>query len=124
MVNYDCPNHYEDYVHRVGRTGRAGKKGTSYTFITEDEGSYAGDVIKAMELAGTKVRSARGCLKINAEYLQAPEELKELWKTYVAEHKNTKKTSGFGGSGFKFNNEEMSHKNDMKMLTLMVRLVQ
>ena len=24
VVNFDCPNHYEDYVHRVGRTGRAG----------------------------------------------------------------------------------------------------
>ncbi|XP_064213354.1 probable ATP-dependent RNA helicase DDX46 isoform X2 [Tribolium castaneum] len=23
VVNYDCPNHYEDYVHRCGRTGRA-----------------------------------------------------------------------------------------------------
>ena len=21
VVNYDCPNHYEDYVHRCGRTG-------------------------------------------------------------------------------------------------------
>ena len=37
VVNYDCPNHYEDYVHRVGRTGRAGNAGTSYTFITEAE---------------------------------------------------------------------------------------
>ncbi len=27
VVNYDCPNHYEDYVHRCGRTGRAGNKG-------------------------------------------------------------------------------------------------
>lgn len=33
VVNYDCPNHYEDYVHRVGRTGRAGNKGFAYTFI-------------------------------------------------------------------------------------------
>ena len=24
VVNYDFPNHIEDYVHRVGRTGRAG----------------------------------------------------------------------------------------------------
>lgn len=24
VVNYDVPNHHEDYVHRVGRTGRAG----------------------------------------------------------------------------------------------------
>lgn len=27
VINYDCPNHYEDYVHRCGRTGRAGNKG-------------------------------------------------------------------------------------------------
>ena len=26
VINYNCPNHYEDYVHRVGRTGRAGNK--------------------------------------------------------------------------------------------------
>eukprot|EP00501_MAST-03F_sp_TOSAG23-6_P000710 GSMAST32.ASY1.ANO1.738.1 assembled CDS len=31
VVNFDTPNHLEDYVHRVGRTGRAGKVGTSYT---------------------------------------------------------------------------------------------
>lgn len=33
VLNYDCPNHHEDYVHRVGRTGRAGQKGTAITFI-------------------------------------------------------------------------------------------
>ncbi|XP_052443872.1 probable ATP-dependent RNA helicase DDX46 isoform X3 [Carassius gibelio] len=26
VINYGCPNHYEDYVHRAGRTGRAGNK--------------------------------------------------------------------------------------------------
>lgn len=26
VVNFDVPNHHEDYVHRVGRTGRAGQK--------------------------------------------------------------------------------------------------
>ena len=40
VVNYDCPNHYEDYVHRVGRTGRAGLKGTAYTFIQPDQPRY------------------------------------------------------------------------------------
>lgn len=35
VLNYDCPNHHEDYVHRVGRTGRAGQKGTAITFIGE-----------------------------------------------------------------------------------------
>jgi len=40
VVNYDCPNHYEDYVHRCGRTGRAGKKGVAYTFLTPEQVSY------------------------------------------------------------------------------------
>lgn len=33
VVNYNCPNHYEDYVHRAGRTGRAGNK-VSYFKVT------------------------------------------------------------------------------------------
>mmetsp|Transcript_30230 Transcript_30230/g.46223 ORF Transcript_30230/g.46223 Transcript_30230/m.46223 type:complete len:224 (+) Transcript_30230:272-943(+) len=37
VVNYACPDHVEDYVHRVGRTGRAGMKGNAITFITEEE---------------------------------------------------------------------------------------
>uniref|UniRef100_A0A7I4FRQ7 RNA helicase n=1 Tax=Physcomitrium patens TaxID=3218 RepID=A0A7I4FRQ7_PHYPA len=37
VVNYDVPNHYEDYVHRVGRTGRAGRKGFAVTFISTEE---------------------------------------------------------------------------------------
>lgn len=48
VVNFDCPNHYEDYVHRCGRTGRAGSKGHAYTFITEEEGKYAGDIVKGL----------------------------------------------------------------------------
>jgi ATP-dependent RNA helicase RhlE len=33
VINYDAPESYDDYVHRIGRTGRAGKKGTALTFI-------------------------------------------------------------------------------------------
>ena len=51
VINYHCPNHYEDYVHRVGRTGRAGRKGTSYTFITPEDDAYAGDMIQALKMA-------------------------------------------------------------------------
>jgi ATP-dependent RNA helicase DDX46/PRP5 len=49
VINYICPNHLEDYVHRVGRTGRAGIKGTAVTFITPEECQYASDIIKALE---------------------------------------------------------------------------
>ena len=33
VINFDQPNNYEDYIHRIGRTGRAGKKGNALTFI-------------------------------------------------------------------------------------------
>ncbi len=34
VINYDQPNSYADYVHRIGRTGRAGKTGQAYTFVS------------------------------------------------------------------------------------------
>ena len=52
VINYEVPNHYEDYVHRVGRTGRAGNAGVAHTLITPDEEKYAPDLVKAMEAAG------------------------------------------------------------------------
>lgn len=33
VINYELPESYDDYVHRIGRTGRANKKGTALTFI-------------------------------------------------------------------------------------------
>ena len=33
VINYDMPESYEVYVHRIGRTGRVDKKGTALTFI-------------------------------------------------------------------------------------------
>jgi len=33
VINYDKPNNYEDYVHRIGRTGRADHQGYALTFI-------------------------------------------------------------------------------------------
>jgi len=33
VINYDLPESYDAYIHRIGRTGRADKKGTALTFI-------------------------------------------------------------------------------------------
>lgn len=33
VINYDAPESYDDYIHRIGRTGRAGKKGIALTFV-------------------------------------------------------------------------------------------
>lgn len=33
VINYDLPESYDDYIHRIGRTGRAYKTGKALTFI-------------------------------------------------------------------------------------------
>uniref|UniRef100_A0A8C1UNN0 Probable ATP-dependent RNA helicase DDX46 n=1 Tax=Cyprinus carpio TaxID=7962 RepID=A0A8C1UNN0_CYPCA len=104
VINYSCPNHYEDYVHRAGRTGRAGNKGYAYTFITEEQARYSGDIIKALELSGSPV----------------PSELELLWTNFKehqkAEGKSIKSSSGFSGKGFKFDETEHALANERKKL--------
>ena len=33
VINYDEPETYDDYIHRIGRTGRAGLGGNAITFV-------------------------------------------------------------------------------------------
>lgn len=93
VINFDVPNHYEDYVHRVGRTGRAGRKGCAITFISEEDSRYAPDLVKALELSEQVV----------------PDDLKALADGFMAKVNQGLEQAhgtGYGGSGFKFNEEE------------------
>jgi len=85
VVNYDAPNHLEDYVHRAGRTGRAGNKGTAVTFVTEEQEHCAAGIAKALEQSGNPV----------------PEKLKEMRAAHREKVKagKAKESSGFGGKG-------------------------
>ncbi|KAK5634452.1 hypothetical protein RRF57_010165 [Xylaria bambusicola] len=85
VVNYDAPNHLEDYVHRAGRTGRAGNKGTAVTFITSDQENCAPGISKALEQSGQPVS----------------EQLEEMRKSFREKVKSgkAKDQSGFGGKG-------------------------
>lgn len=46
-------------------------QGFAYTFITEDQARYAGEIIKALELSGSSV----------------PSELEQLWATFKEQQK-------------------------------------
>lgn len=85
VVNFDAPNHLEDYVHRAGRTGRAGNTGTAVTFITEEQEQYSVGIAKALEQSGQPV----------------PDRLNEMRKSYKDKVKSgaKKESSGFGGKG-------------------------
>jgi len=86
VVNYDAPNHLEDYVHRAGRTGRAGNTGTAVTFITPEQERYSLDIAKALRQSGQEV----------------PDEVQKLVDTFLEKVKAGKEKvsgSGFGGKG-------------------------
>ncbi len=44
VVNYDVPQHPEDYVHRIGRTGRAMTVGDAFTIMTAEELPHVKDI--------------------------------------------------------------------------------
>jgi ATP-dependent RNA helicase RhlE len=46
VINFDVPNLYEDYVHRIGRTGRALQVGKAITFVTKAEVYHIGRIEK------------------------------------------------------------------------------
>lgn len=85
VVNYDAPNHMEDYVHRVGRTGRAGNTGTAVTFVGPDQERSAVDIAKALRLSKVDV----------------PESLQKMADAFLEKVKQGKERfgSGFGGKG-------------------------
>ncbi|CAE6486756.1 unnamed protein product [Rhizoctonia solani] len=94
VINYDAPNHMEDYVHRAGRTGRAGNKGTCVTFITPEQERYSVDIFRALEASKATI----------------PSELEELAKGFLEKVKAGKAQNyvgaGFGGKGLdKFDQE-------------------
>ncbi len=40
VINYDVPQHPEDYIHRIGRTGRAEHSGDAFTLMVAEDGRH------------------------------------------------------------------------------------
>jgi ATP-dependent RNA helicase RhlE len=40
VINYDVPQHPEDYIHRIGRTGRAEATGDAFTIMTAEDAGH------------------------------------------------------------------------------------
>ncbi len=50
VINYNVPEHPEDYVHRIGRTGRAGDTGQAFTLFSPDEFSQLQAIERLLQL--------------------------------------------------------------------------
>ena len=40
VINYDVPQHPEDYIHRIGRTGRAEASGDAFTIMVAEDAQH------------------------------------------------------------------------------------
>jgi ATP-dependent RNA helicase RhlE len=49
VINFDVPQHPEDYVHRIGRTGRARQEGDALTIFTSDEVTHVQAIERFIE---------------------------------------------------------------------------
>lgn len=100
VVNYDCPNHIEDYIHRIGRTGRAGSKGVAVSLLLKSQERSGYDILRAMKLSNVAV----------------PPELEQISGKFLKNIKEgkTKFFSGFGGKGL----EKLDKQRDEKKETM------
>lgn len=57
VINYDLPQSFEYYVHRIGRTGRAGKRGVSQTLICN--GKQQATLRGLMKYTGTAIEERK-----------------------------------------------------------------
>ena len=98
VINYTCPRHIEDYIHRIGRTGRGNSHGTAVTFLYNTEYKLAAQLVAVLHTSKQSVSN----------------ELLELSKLYKGTiNKQLLLTSGYGGRGFKFDANETSKGNDV-----------
>lgn len=44
VINYDIPDEFDTYVHRIGRTGRIDKLGKAITFVAQNENRFLNDI--------------------------------------------------------------------------------
>ena len=49
VINFDVPQHPEDYVHRIGRTGRAQKEGDAFTIFTAEDVNHVQAIERFIE---------------------------------------------------------------------------
>ncbi len=78
VINFDLPQSFEYYIHRIGRTGRAGKHGVSQTLVCNGKQlsilkslmRFTGSPIKEHQLPTNKNRMERAVAKSADELMQ------------------------------------------------------
>src|SRR5436305_2771583 len=74
VVNYECPENEDAYLHRIGRTGRAGETGSAITFVDWEDGYRWGMINKALDLPFPEPEETYSTSDVLYEELEIPRE--------------------------------------------------
>jgi len=101
VFNFEVPNSYDDYVHRIGRTGRAGAKGKAFTIHGSAERRQydalkksLGEKLKEFRVSNSAEQSQE--LKKKADVAKYPEPKKQ--QTQEVKPVNETQEKGFGSA--------------------------
>src|SRR5579862_1116114 len=56
VINYDVPQHPEDYIHRIGRTGRAEATGDAFTLMVAEDSKHVASIERFIGQKVSRVR--------------------------------------------------------------------
>lgn len=91
VFNYDLPQKYDFYIHRIGRTGRASKTGYSFTLVTPKEESKVKQLEKFIK---TPIKKKNIPTPQELEQLQATKLQVDLHKTITSnDHQSFRDTA-------------------------------
>ncbi len=95
VINYDVPQHPEDYVHRIGRTGRASSEGDAFTIMIAEELPHVQDIERFIDQKVERKKLDGFVYKYSAVFDEARVTQVLKGAKGVRTHKGMK----FGGSG-------------------------
>ena len=109
VINFDVPQVYEDYVHRVGRTGRAEKEGVAITFINKAEAYHLEKIEKLIQQPIPEKQLDKAVKIEPTPFIESQEIEREI------DHQKRKENPDFKGS---FHEKKKKHeKKDFKYRT-------
>ena len=56
VINYDVPQHPEDYIHRIGRTGRAEMEGDAFTLMVAEDSQHVASIERFISQKISRIR--------------------------------------------------------------------
>ncbi len=78
VINFDIPNDYEDYVHRIGRTARAGNKGDAITLVDPSDEWHWRKIEELIRMEIEILEMPEGVEVIETEFNENQDHLREI----------------------------------------------